>query len=119
MNKIQKATSQKKTKNVRLLLMGMVAVLILVEVFFTQYTRYMFYVVKCGGMPVVAHAGGKIGFGGSRPRYSVPGSYSYSVGAGQSYYCSQEEAENAGYLPDILTEEGRQRQKEIDQQNES
>jgi hypothetical protein len=58
------------------------------------YARYPLYYVRCGGPPVIASA-----FAADHV-YRMPGSEGYEVHPFVTrYFCSSEEAEEAGYHP--------------------
>jgi len=55
----------------------------------SNFTQYPLYVIKCGGLPIVANAG---------KTYDIPGSPTYSVtGLDEAFFCKEEEARAAGY----------------------
>jgi ABC-type microcin C transport system permease subunit YejE len=57
--------------------------------FISNYTQFPLYIVKCGGLPLVANAG---------KTYNIPGTATYSVtGLDEAFFCTEPEAQAAGY----------------------
>jgi hypothetical protein len=92
------------------------ALLLLIDLFFTGYIKYSIAYGRCGHAPIsVVH--NEFGWGGG-VSYDVPGSRQYNIRAANDYtYCTRDQVEATGIEPNILSIEGQKRQKEIDAQN--
>jgi ABC-type microcin C transport system permease subunit YejE len=57
--------------------------------FISNYTQFPLYVIKCGGLPITAHAG---------RNYVLPRSRIYKITIfEEAYFCTEVEAQDAGY----------------------
>lgn len=82
-----------RTKKIILLLVGLVVIYIatLFLPYISAYTKYPIYYVKCGGKPISGSD-----FKGKT--YYVPGDDNYFFSVIRSnYFCSEQEARNAGF----------------------
>ena len=82
-----------QAKNKKLLtIVLVVAIVLVIDLTITGFLKFGYYVVKCGGLPVVLVPGSL----GANASYELPGSYS-SVWAIGAYVCTEQEAIDREY----------------------
>lgn len=80
-----------RRRKVTVLAVAMITFLI-IDLTITGFLKFGYYVVKCGGLPVVLVPGSL----GANASYELPGSYS-SVWANGAYVCTEQEAIDREY----------------------
>lgn len=104
----------KKSSNRKKVMLFVVATILLffltIDVFLMGYLKYSFYYAKCGQAPVYDV---RNSYHGDFMGYDVPGSSAYRIRAVNIYYCTRDQAEADGKLPNHYSKEGQQREKEL------
>lgn len=94
------AQSETIKKNRKLTVGLAVACVILVVgalmTYWSGYPRYLYYVSKCGGQPVIGDYNPLFGGGVKYQYYTIPGSHEYKVALSNKYYCSEHDAQADG-----------------------
>ncbi|MGB4956976.1 MAG: hypothetical protein WBO49_00835 [Candidatus Saccharimonas sp.] len=92
---MKKQTNRQK----KIIIIVVVAIVLLcIDLFLTGYLRFAFNMARCRTTPVAIQ---KPGFGVGSPSYWLPGKYTPG-GADTVYFCSENEAMNAGYRKNPL-----------------
>lgn len=91
----------------------LVPILLIIDIFVTGYIKFSYNYLQCGHSPLVATPNGLYG---GNSGYSYPGSSTYQIRANSLYYCTQEQAEQAGTKPNPFSKEGQKRLDELEAQ---
>ena len=77
-------------------------IMLVIEVLFTQYTRFIYHTLRCDHQPVSVKPGTTFAGGSGKGRYYVPGLAGYEGwGPDKQSFCSTAEAEEAGYVAGV------------------
>lgn len=99
------------SKTRKLLLLGSIIFLLIILVLYGLGSGLFTYAaafVRCGGQPVAATR-----FTASYS-YTLPGEYGYGPSLFNEYYCTQAQAEAAGFSPSPFTETGEKQEREFE-----
>ena len=110
----QKQNKQHRSHKKLYIVVGcIISFVLIVDIVITGYIEYGLSYVKCGHAPIVSPPNRVFGGYGW---YSFPGSRTYTIVAGAHYFCTYQEAETSGALPNPFSKEGAAREAELDAQ---